>query len=215
MSIRDKDPIVKVPVQSQSINIRPATETEFDTDAFAKYALLAAHTMFRHHVGKFGHEMMRRLFRYENNHFSHDKTAFITVNNQVAGAISGYTHSQKQAQEDRTTWLIIRILKWRMVRAIIVDLYYTLSGIQMGTTRPADYYVQIVAVDEDYRGMGLSYQLLHYAETLATQSDCTSLTLDVAADNPIAIHAYETFGFEIVRKSPRRKPVIYQMRKNL
>ncbi len=201
--------------KAETMVIRAGESNEKDAQAFATFALLAADDMFIHHFGKFSHELMRRLYLEDDNLFSHDKTTFIVVDGVIAGAISGFSHQQKQTEENRTTLLILRLLKWRVVRAIIVDLFYTLVGIQMGKTRSNDYYVQIVAIDADYRGKQLSYQLLSYAEKLAQEHNCSALMLDVAADNPVAIHTYEKFGFEIVGKSPRRKPMIYQMRKKL
>lgn len=215
MHLHDQKPTVipnALPA-SDKFYIRGATATESDAQAFAKFALYAAHDIFSHLFGNFGAELMRRLYLFENNHFSYDKTAFITVNEHIAGAISGYTHQQKQATDDRTTLLLLRILKWRMIRALVVDFFYTLYGLRMGNTRPGDYYIQIVAIEPDFRGQGLSYRLLEHAEKIAIEQNCSALTLDVAADNPVAIHAYQNFGFEISAKSPRRKPVVYQMRK--
>ncbi|EWH11770.1 histone acetyltransferase HPA2 protein [Catenovulum agarivorans DS-2] len=52
-----------------------------------------------------------------------------------------------------------------------------------------------IAIDKDYRGQGLSKQLLNAAEQHCRTHDYCKLTLEVLRENSIAKDLYEGFGF--------------------
>ena len=52
-----------------------------------------------------------------------------------------------------------------------------------------------VAVLKEYRGKGVSRSLFNEIETIAKQSNCCKLTLEVLEGNIPAKKAYEKFGF--------------------
>jgi GNAT superfamily N-acetyltransferase len=53
-----------------------------------------------------------------------------------------------------------------------------------------------VVVLPEFRGQGLSLQLLEQVEQLARERGCCKLTLEVLSNNHIAKAAYQKFGFE-------------------
>lgn len=53
-----------------------------------------------------------------------------------------------------------------------------------------------VVVHKDYRGRGISRQLLARVEAIARVRGCCKLTLEVLAGNQVARQAYESFGFK-------------------
>ncbi|REL27214.1 GNAT family N-acetyltransferase [Thalassotalea euphylliae] len=52
-----------------------------------------------------------------------------------------------------------------------------------------------MAVIGDFRGLGLSQQLLNAVEELAREKGCSKVTLEVLSGNKVAMNAYEKFGF--------------------
>jgi len=52
-----------------------------------------------------------------------------------------------------------------------------------------------VAVNVDYRGLGISQKMLAMVEQIAKQKGCCKLTLEILSKNKIAQSAYQKFGF--------------------
>ncbi|REL29299.1 GNAT family N-acetyltransferase [Thalassotalea euphylliae] len=52
-----------------------------------------------------------------------------------------------------------------------------------------------MAVNSEFRGLGLSQKLLAAVETLAREKGCSKVTLEVLSGNKVAMNAYEKFGF--------------------
>lgn len=55
--------------------------------------------------------------------------------------------------------------------------------------------VSDLEINEKYRGLGLSYQLLDYAT-----KRCGAINLDVKKDNTIAKHVYDKYGFHVTEE---------------
>lgn len=53
-----------------------------------------------------------------------------------------------------------------------------------------------LVVHSDFRGQGLSHQLLAFVDREARESGCCKVTLEVLTENTIAKKSYEKFGFE-------------------
>ncbi|WP_428243325.1 GNAT family N-acetyltransferase [Gynuella sp.] len=60
-----------------------------------------------------------------------------------------------------------------------------------------------VVVHADYRGQGISRQLLTVVEQVARQRNCCKLTLEVLEGNEIARKAYRRFGFAGYELDPK------------
>ena len=56
--------------------------------------------------------------------------------------------------------------------------------------------VHDLVVHTEYRGRGLSRQLLEYVEREAARRGCCKLTLEVLSENRVAISAYASYGFK-------------------
>lgn len=73
--------------------------------------------------------------------------------------------------------------------------------------------VHDVIVTEKHRGKGVAAALLQGVEEIARQQDCCRITLEVYADNPPALRAYEKYGFT---RDPAKPEVdVLFMRKSL
>ncbi|MCR6652709.1 MAG: GNAT family N-acetyltransferase [Cellvibrionaceae bacterium] len=64
-------------------------------------------------------------------------------------------------------------------------------------------------VSSDYRGRGLSKQMLQAAESLAISLGCCKLTLEVLEGNTIAHEAYKSFGFKGYELDPRMGKALF------
>lgn len=53
-----------------------------------------------------------------------------------------------------------------------------------------------LVVHSDFRGQGLSHQLLAFVDREARKAGCCKVTLEVLAENKIARRSYEKFGFK-------------------
>lgn len=56
--------------------------------------------------------------------------------------------------------------------------------------------VHDLVVHVDFRGQGLSHQLLAFVESEAQERGCCKVTLEVLAENEIAKQSYQKFGFK-------------------
>lgn len=77
--------------------------------------------------------------------------------------------------------------------------------------------VQTIAVDADRRGCGVGGLLLDALVAEASRRGCTSLLLEVAADNRAAQSLYRTRGFEVIARrssyyGPGRDAAVMRLR---
>ena len=56
--------------------------------------------------------------------------------------------------------------------------------------------VHRLQIDPEYRGQGIAYDIMLYAERLAQDSGCKAIRLDTRCDNIPAIRLYEKLGYE-------------------
>lgn len=59
-----------------------------------------------------------------------------------------------------------------------------------------------IAIHKDYRGQGLSKQLMQHVADYAAKRDCVKLTLEVLSGNHVAYQAYLAFGFKPYQLDP-------------
>jgi ribosomal protein S18 acetylase RimI-like enzyme len=61
----------------------------------------------------------------------------------------------------------------------------------------------------EYRGLGLSQQLLAFAENIARAKGCCKLTLEVQSGNEVAMGSYRKFGFSGYELDPRHGQAMF------
>ena len=57
--------------------------------------------------------------------------------------------------------------------------------------------IEVICVDEKYRGKGIGSVLLNYAKKIAKENNCTDIYLTVNEENEDAIKLYEKFGLKV------------------
>jgi ribosomal protein S18 acetylase RimI-like enzyme len=76
-----------------------------------------------------------------------------------------------------------------------VERRVRLAGQALMTPQPGDFYLSRLAVAADARSRGVGSRLAAECEAEAASHGCTRLTLDVSADNQLAVRFYEKRGF--------------------
>jgi ribosomal protein S18 acetylase RimI-like enzyme len=186
-----------------NIIIRPAVaQSAGDAQAFSEFAEMAAGGLFTQMLGGKARSILAKMFGQTANDYSFEYTRFITVDDQIAGMISGYINKQKKTNQQRTHWLFLRYGTWRIVRLWAVAFMSRQVFDFMDQIEEDAYYIQMVGLYSQFRGRGLSKVLLTDAENTARQMGCASLALDVDIHNNIAIAAYQSYGFHIAASSP-------------
>ena len=66
-----------------------------------------------------------------------------------------------------------------------------------------------IIVSKEYRGNGLSRQMLKKVEDIAISKGCCKLTLEVLEGNTIARKSYETFGFSSYELNPKMGSALF------
>lgn len=74
--------------------------------------------------------------------------------------------------------------------------------IELEALVPGSWYVNAVATDSAYRGLGLGHQLMEKAEQLANDSHSQTLSLIVAEQNALARRLYEKLGNQAYARRP-------------
>lgn len=85
-----------------------------------------------------------------------------------------------------------------------------------------ELYIEMLGVDQRWRGLGIASHLLSHAETVAEQQKLNKLGLAVVSDNMPALELYEKLNFKIVAERRSRllewitgHPGYYEMVKQL
>ena len=167
---------------------------------FANLAQMAGDDLFTQMLGGRADVMLRAMFGRDDNDFSHRHATFLAEGDEIAGMLHGY--AAPEAQDSRTTRLMLRYALWQLPRFLAVALFLGDVLEFMGKDlADDDFYIAFLAVYPAYRGRGLSQTLLQCAEARARERGCSRLALDVDSRNRIAINAYDKWGFETIAKS--------------
>lgn len=103
--------------------------------------------------------------------------------------------------------LIARLAQYEAISLLAYDgeqavgLLNAFTGFSTFACQPL-INIHDLAVLPDYRGRGISLQLLSEVEYIARERNCCKLTLEVLSNNTIAAKAYKTFGFSGYELAP-------------
>lgn len=183
-----------------------ARPTPADARHFANLAQIAGDNLFSELFGGRAIPLLHGMFLRKNNEFSCRHCAFIRHDGNTAGMIHAHSAATSQTHELRGLLLMLRLAGRELPRFLLMLVMMRhLLGFAGQRLTPDDYYITFVALYPAFRGRGLSKPLLAHAEASALREGCARLTLDVAADNEIAISAYQRVGFAQIDASPVMK----------
>lgn len=184
------------------IQIRPADSSEHDARAFVHFAGMTS-DYAQYLLGRHWERIMVNLAQHPNHELSAQTAHFIEVDGQVAGMLSAYSDAQRGQYGGRARRLMLRYAFTRLPQMGYAFIKLSPVWRHSLQTPPGMYYIQFLALDPQYRGLGLSRHLLTKAEADARAAGCTLLGLDVNVENSKAISIYRLYGFTIEHTTPR------------
>ena len=122
----------------------------------------------------------------ETGNLSYIHTEVAELNGQIIGSIESTDAKQEDITKETKDFLPPEKLDW------LQDLFS--SKIKEG------WYINILAVNGNYRKQGIGKQLINHVKNKAKQNNCSLLTLNVWSDNLTAIKFYENQGFQAVKE---------------
>lgn len=105
-------------------------------------------------------------------------------------------------------WITLKIDYDQCLRAFdgiskevyIIEIENLIAGfVILQTSGTFKGYIQTICIDEDYRGIGLGKQLLHFCEDRILNIS-PNIFICVSSFNKGAIRLYEEFGFKLIGK---------------
>ena len=199
----------------QSIVLRAAIPTFDEGLAFARYLDEAAEGFFRFMLGCHAAQIIATAFAQPDHDLSYQNVTFVERDNVIVGMVSGYTAEQHR----RSSRLPLKAAGRRNLRMrIMLILFAPLIRI-IDSIADDDFYLQVIAVDKEFRSAGVGSVLIDSLEERARASGSARLSLDVSAKNEGASRFYERRGMAVASQWPKRLPIpgltFYRMTKTL
>lgn len=137
-------------------------------------------------------DLLRFLFLKENNIFSYKKTLILENAGNRVGCLIAYPYSSSERLDDQFERELNSLFTRKTYQAILKKhrQYFDLIEAEQG-----DYYIQTIAVLDEYRQHGYATYMLSYCESEAKKLKCQQLGLLVEPENTQAILLYQKFGF--------------------
>lgn len=132
--------------------------------------------------------------------FSHKFGYIYRHDNQIKGAVVGYSRQHMQQQEFAgAIQLLLTVplkLKWHLLTAVrkALNNYVPLPSEE-------SFYINNIAVFSEYRGQGIGSDILNNLCAWLQKQNISSIELDVTQCNKGAINFYQRYGFHIVSQS--------------
>lgn len=144
------------------------------------------------------------LWVLSGNSFSHSESVVVRDGaGGLAGLEMGYRGALEPTLRHAMRDAVVELLPQHQLEALLLqaeDIDYLSPFIP-----PDAYYLHFLSVQPERRGQGLGGRLLENALARGRQLGCSSIHLDVFADNP-AVGLYRAFGFrEVVQTGFPRK----------
>ena len=184
---------------SELVTLRPAVATIDEGVLFARYLNVAADGAFRALLGRGYEDVIGEAYLSPGHDLSYETVVFAERSGRIAGMASGYTSQQHEQSSDGP---LRRAAGFRMVRMAAFSVLGRGMKRFIETVPDGDYYLQAVAVDDQYRGSGIGSTLLDNAEETGRTAGCVRIVLDVAEKNTGARQLYEHRGMKVEATSP-------------
>ncbi len=131
---------------------------------------------------KIQHELTE-LFTQEQNRFSYQNASVMIAGGKLAGMFIAYSGDEAEMLDQL---ILDRVIKKTGETDISFDQEADKS----------DYYLDTLSVHPDFQRRGIGSLLLQYFEKVANQKGFTTVSLNVAQDNPKAKELYVKLGYK-------------------
>ncbi len=195
--------------------LRPARPESGEGLLFARYLDEAAEGFFGFLLGRNAETIISSAFVEPVHTLSYEHVTFAVREGVVVGMSSAYTGAQHRGFSDEPLKRAAGRSAFRMklVRTLLAPLWRILD-----TVPENDSYLQGIAVEPEFRGLGIGSLLMPDVEARARASGSARLSLDVAAKNNGARKLYARRGMVESSEwpSPRILPTVFvRMAKDL
>ena len=172
-----------------NVIFRPASPD--DALEVAKLSILAAGGIFEFLLEDFVKDislenLVALEVKKETGNLSYIQTEVAELNGKIIGSIKSSDAKKHGAVQEMRDFLSPEKLDW------LGNLFA--SRITEG------WYVNSLAVKDNYRNQGIGKKLFSRVKNKAKQNNCSLLNLTVRADNVTAIKFYENQGFKILKQ---------------
>ena len=194
--------------------MRDANPTFEEGLSFAHYLDEAFEGLFRSALGQEAAKIVATTYTQPDHDFSYQNTIFAESGKTIVGMAAGYTAEQHRHFSEQPLRQAASEHLFQKVGVSLLCLRLRF----LGTRTDGDFYLQAIAVDEEYRDQRIGSALLDSIEERARTSGSTRLFLDVAARNKGARRLYERFGMVVEPKErtiPFLPRFVIQMTKSL
>jgi ribosomal protein S18 acetylase RimI-like enzyme len=139
---------------------------------------------------------IEKLIIAGDNSLGYRQIYVMVDHNQVLGVLV-FSAGEKVA---KTTELKVLFRNLNLTDSLKFIILEVVDNFFLADLEEDDYYLAVIAVDEDFRGQGVGSFILKQGIKLAQESGFNRAVLDVDMDNEGALRLYERFGFKKFKK---------------
>ncbi|ARV92055.1 TPA: GNAT family N-acetyltransferase [Bacillus cereus] len=156
-----------------------------------------------------------KLWRQENNRFSHQYAYEAQMDGKTLGMITCYPISVL----NRLAWptfkqlLSFRKLGFVVYNILNIKMLYSMFTLKEG--EDDEFHIGTIALLPESRGLGIGTRLIEFAEEQASLQGFAKCSLTVKKENQLAIKLYQRIGYQIIGEINKPKLSLYRMVKNV
>ena len=188
--------------------LRPARPESGEGLLFARYIDQAAEGFFAFLLGPNSESITASAFMEPGHALSYEHVVFAEREGVVVGMSLAYTGAQHRGFSDEPLKRAAgrSALRMKLVRILLAPLWRILDTVPEG-----DFYLHGIAVEPEFRGVGVGSHIMDDVEARAQAAGSTRLSLDVAAKNTGPRKLYRRRGMIESSEwpSPRFLPTVF------
>lgn len=182
-----------------SLLLRPARPTLEEGRAYGRYLDDLA-PGFRYTLGRYAVETIAEAYLQPGHNLSYERATFAELDGLIVGVAAGYTTEQHRQSVDGGLASAIRVRsRPRHIRSAAIAKWLR----YFGPEADGEFYLWLLSVSAEYRGVGVGATLMDHMEELARGEGSTRFSLDVEAKNERARRFYERRGMGVESGWPR------------
>ena len=150
----------------------------------------------------------RELWTRTNNRFSHRYSYIAKVEGKPVAMMLCYPYKLIRKLIFPTVIQICQIIGLRFLWHIVTNIRMFVQFTIIKEADKDEFYICVLSVLPDYRGLRIGAKLLEYAKDLAVDKGLNKCALLVEASNVRGISFYERNGYTLVSSSEKPFPIV-------